>query len=395
MLGSFGLIAYILIGYPLLVTVLARLVGRQRANPDRPPETWPTVTVLVAAYNEESVIARRIQNLLATDYPLEKLTILVVADGSDDRTVEIVRSFSDSRVTVSEHGPRLGKSAALSRVIPSIRSDIVVFSDANNEYESGGLTRLIAPFSDPNVGAVTGSKRVRPDAGQVGVGEGVYWRYESVIKASESRIGSCVAVTGEMLAVRTNLLTELPPSIIKDDFYLAMGVLRAGADVVYEPEAVSWEPASLSVADDRLRRERIVAGRVQALLQAREIVPWARPLAAWQVISHKLLRPIIPALAGVGLVSSVMAVRGSARSGRGSALPLAVLGGQVVLYGAAHVGRTSQDPGRIPKLAAYLVDSHRSSLVGSISYLRGQRSATWAKAERIVEPDSVQPPPSE
>jgi cellulose synthase/poly-beta-1,6-N-acetylglucosamine synthase-like glycosyltransferase len=326
---------------------------------------------------------------------LEKLTILVVADGSDDRTVEIVRSFSDSRVTVSEHGPRLGKSAALSRVIPSIRSDIVVFSDANNEYESGGLTRLIAPFSDPNVGAVTGSKRVRPDAGQVGVGEGVYWRYESVIKASESRIGSCVAVTGEMLAVRTNLLTELPPSIINDDFYLAMGVLLAGADVVYEPEAVSWEPASLSVADDRLRRERIGAGGVQALLQARESVPWARPLAAWQVISHKLLRPIIPALAGVGLVSSVMAVRGSARSGRGSALPLAVLGGQVVLYGAAHVGRTSQDPGRIPKLAAYLVDSHRSSLVGSISYLRGQRSATWAKAERIVEPDSVQPPPSE
>jgi poly-beta-1,6-N-acetyl-D-glucosamine synthase len=395
MLGSFGLIAYILIGYPLLVTVLSRFVGRERVSPDRSPTTWPTVTVLVAAYNEESVIAGRIQNLLDTDYPLEKLTILVVADGSDDRTVEIVRSFADSRVTVAAHGPRLGKSAALSRVISSIRSDVVVFSDANNEYERGGLARLLAPLSDPDVGAVTGSKRVRPDAGQVGVGEGAYWRYESLIKAAESRLGSCVAVTGEMLAVRTDLLPELPPSIINDDFYIAMGVLRAGADVVYEPEAVSWEPASLSVADDRLRRERIVAGRVQALLRAREIVPWRRPFAAWQVISHKLLRPIIPALAGVGLVSSVMALRGSARSGHGPALPLAVLGGQIVFYGAAHVGRTLEDPGRIPKLAAYLVDSHRSSLIGSISYLRGQRSTTWAMAERVVEPDSVPPPPPE
>jgi biofilm PGA synthesis N-glycosyltransferase PgaC len=396
MIGSFGMIAYVLVGYPAIVIALSRIFGRDRSDTRGSPRSQPTLTVLVAAYNEEPVIGGRVENLLAADYPPEKLNILVVADGSDDGTVEVVRSFDDPRVEVSAEGTRRGKSAALRRVLPTVRSDIVVFSDANNEYEPDALSRLIAPFADQRVGAVTGSKRVKPDDGRVGVGEGAYWRYESLIKDAESRIGSCVAVTGEILAVRTELLPDLPEWVINDDFYIAMGVLRSGADLVYEPEAVSWEPASLSLDDDRLRRERIVAGRVQALGHAREIVPWNRPLAAWQVMSHKLLRPLIPALAAVGLVSSVMAMRAALRSEESALLPVTMVAGQLGLYGAAQVGRSSDDPGRLPKLAAYLVDSHRSSLIGSISYLRGERSPVWAKAERTADhPDPVPRPPAQ
>ena len=382
MLASFGGIFYVLVGYPLTVIGLSRVFGDKRQAPQILTDDLPGVTVVVAAYNEATVIADRIANLLSLTYPADRLSILVVADGSDDETVDIVRSFDDKRVAVTAEGPRLGKSAALSRSFPLVETDLVVFSDANNSYEADALARLVAHFADPRVGAVTGAKRVRPGRTTVDAGEGLYWRYESAIKESESRIGSCVAVTGEMLAVRTALLREIPHFVINDDFFIAMGVIGSGSDVVYEPAAVSWELASASVSDDRLRRERIVAGRVQAIAMAPALLPWRRPVVTWQVISHKLLRPLVPALAAVGFASSLMALAGSARRGTGRLAPLLAILGQGVFYGAAAAGRRSEAPGLVPKVAAYVVDSNRSSLIGAISYLRGQRNAMWAKAER-------------
>lgn len=382
MVGSFASIFYVLVGYPMIVIVLARILGRHRVT-DELDDSHPSVTVIVAAYNEQSVIADRIQNLLSLNYPNDRLTILVAADGSDDRTAEIARSFADDRVIVLADGPRRGKAAAINRAIAMVESELVVFSDANNEYEPDGLIHLVAPFSNPEVGAVTGAKRVKPSDDQVGLGEGLYWRYESLIKVAESRIGSCVAVTGEMLAARTAVLDALPEDIINDDFYVAMQVLRSGLDVVYQPQAISWEPASQSASDDRHRRERIVAGRIQALTMAQQIVPWRRPLIAWQVVSHKLSRPLIPALAGVGLLATLLSMKTAIREQHGLALPSAALAGQVALYGAARAGRVSDRPGRIAKLAAYLVDSNRASVGGTIGFLRGRQSVMWEKATRV------------
>lgn len=387
MVAAWGAVFYVLIGYPLIVVGLGRLVGPRSSPAEKEGGELPDVTILVAAYNEASVIEERISNILDLDYPADRLEVLVVADGSDDATVDLVRDFPDDRVAVTFEPARQGKSAALTRAVPLVRSSILVFSDANNTYEPDALLRLVSHFADPEVGAVTGAKRVTPADGAVAAGEGLYWRYESAIKESESRIGSCVAVTGEILAIRADLWQPIPTGVINDDFYIALSVMSADFDVVYEPGAVSWEPPSESVADDRVRRERIVAGRVQAIGMAPRLLPWHRPLVVWQVISHKLLRPFIPALAGLGLLGTGMAVRDSIRSGRGRLLPVVALIGQTALFVTAAVGRRSSDAGRIPRLAAYLVDSHRSSVVGSIGYLRGQRTAVWDKVDRTGPPN--------
>jgi cellulose synthase/poly-beta-1,6-N-acetylglucosamine synthase-like glycosyltransferase len=292
-------------------------------------------------------------------------------------------------VRVLADGPRRGKPAAINRAINQVTTDVVVFSDANNYYEAEALTRLVTPFSNPRVGAVTGAKRVRASDSLTGAGEGLYWRYESLIKTAESRLGSCVGVNGEIFAVRAELLDELPEDIINDDAYMAMQVLKAGFDVVYQPDAVSWEPASETAGDDRLRRERIVAGRIQALARAPHIVPWRRPVVAWQIVSHKLLRPVIPVLAGVALVSTLASLRDAARNRR-LLLPATALIGQLVVYVAAWVGRHGARPGRFAKAAAYLVDSNRASLSGTIGYLRGRQDVLWAKAQRAPDEPQTQ-----
>jgi cellulose synthase/poly-beta-1,6-N-acetylglucosamine synthase-like glycosyltransferase len=387
MIASLGSIFYVLIGYPAGAIVLSRLFGRERHYPD---SDLPTTTVVVAAYNEEAVIAERIENLLSIDYPRDRLSVIVAADGSDDRTAGIARSYARRGVRVLTGGPRRGKAAAINRAIKEVTSDVVVFSDANNRYEADGLIRLVAPLSDPRVGAVTGAKRISAADSVTGEGEGLYWRYESMIKTAESRLGSCVGVNGEILAVRAELLDDLPEDIINDDAYIAIRVMKTGHDVVYQPDAVSWEPPSETAGDDRLRRERIVAGRIQLLMAAPKIVPWRRPVVAWQIVSHKLLRPAVPFLAGVALVSTLASLRAAVRSRRALAMPVTAMAGQVAFYLAAWMGAHRARPGRFAKAAAYLVDSNRASLAGTVGYLRGRQDVLWAKAQRAADEPQTQ-----
>lgn len=389
MIVSLGSILYVLIGYPVVAIVLSRIFGRDRRLALEDADL-PSVTVIVAAYNEEAVIADRLENLLSINYPRDRVAVIVAADGSDDRTPDIARSFEHRGVQVLADGPRRGKPAAINRAISQVTTDVIVFSDANNHYEAEALIRLVTPFSNPRVGAVTGAKRVRASDSLTGAGEGLYWRYESLIKTAESRLGSCVGVNGEIFAVRAELLDGLPEDIINDDAYMAMQVLKAGFDVLYRPDAVSWEPASETAGDDRLRRERIVAGRIQTLARAAQIVPWRRPVVAWQIVSHKLLRPVIPALAGAALVSTLASLRDAARDRRALPLPATALIGQLVVYFAAWVGRHSARPGRFARAAAYLVDSNRASLSGTFGYLRGRQDVLWAKAQRAADEPQTQ-----
>jgi len=229
---SVALVAYVYAGYPLALALLARL----RPKPGwKPPDDLPAVTLVIAAYNEEDVIARKLENSLGLDYPSDRLQIIVAADGSSDSTAEIVRSYSDRGVELSYSPERMGKSAAVGRALSLARGDVVVLSDANNLYAADALRLLVAPFADPRVGAVSGAKVVSGEEGGVGESEGAYWRYESFIKAQETRLGSCTGACGEILAVRRELLEPPPASVINDDFYIAMRVIRKGYRLVYVP----------------------------------------------------------------------------------------------------------------------------------------------------------------
>ncbi len=264
------LIGYVYAGYPLILAVLARL---RKKMPEYPTIT-PQISILIAAYNEENVIASKLENTLALDYPKNCMQIVVAADGSDDRTAEIVQSFAVRGVELSYDVERRGKMAAINRALPRLRHEIVVFSDANNLYNSDTLLELVKPFSDPKVGAVTGSKNIMDDADAHAKADSLYWRYESLIKKNETRLGSCTGVAGEILAIRRNLYLPPPDHVINDDFFIGMGVLRQGYRLVYASNARSYERSSLTEKDEAIRRSRIVAGRYQAMLMPGNVLPW-------------------------------------------------------------------------------------------------------------------------
>ena len=234
------IILYTYLGYPLMLSLLARFRAVQKPSEvDHQAANLPSLTLLIAAYNEEEIIAEKLENSLKLDYPTSCLQILVAADGSDDRTVEIVNSFGDRGVELSYSPARDGKSPAINRALLAARGDVVVFSDANNFYEPQALHELTRHFVDPGVAVVTGAKTIVEGDGNLGDSEGLYWKYESFIKKQESRLGTCTGVVGEILAIRRNLIEPIPDNIINDDFYLAMRVIKKGFRVVYASGARS------------------------------------------------------------------------------------------------------------------------------------------------------------
>lgn len=379
-------IIYVYAGYPVLLFLLAQLRPKPKLYA---PLHTPSVTVLIAAHNEQAVIAQKLENTLALDYPRERTQIIVAADGSDDRTPEIVREFAARDVELSYSPPRRGKAAAINRALPIARGEVVVFSDANNFYEREAVRNLVAPLSDPAVGAVTGAKRIARGGGALAESEGLYWKYESFIKKQETRLGSCLGTAGEILAVRRSLIEPLPETVINDDFYIASRVVRRGFRVVYAPEARSFESASASAGDEQMRRARIVAGRYQALALGGRLLPFKDPLALWQVVSHKFMRPLVPLLMAGALAAAAAAVLFP--SGGESWLALApphnwsMLAMQVAFYLLAWIGSRRQRAGaagRLFYLPAYLVSSNIAAIVGLYRYLSGSQSHVWRRARR-------------
>lgn len=383
-----GSILYTYLGYPLLLWLLAR------GKPEHPSGmfTTPPVTVLIAAYNEASVIARKLENTLALNYPLDRLQILVAADGSDDATPDIVKSFAERGVELSYNPERRGKMAAINRAIPQVRGEVIVFSDANNMYAVEALRELIGHFADPKVGAVTGAKVIESGDGALGESEGLYWKYESFIKERETRLGSCSGVAGEILALWRDLYQPPPDHIINDDFYIAMSVIKRGYRVVYAPRALSAERVSATAQDEMVRRARIIAGRYQAIALAGELLPWNQPLVVWQIVSHKFLRPLVPvAMIGALLANVLAVIWPTPFTGPVSWLLLAppanwvVLAGQLAFYGAAWLGGRIGKRGLLGKLLylpTFLVNSNLAALVGLFRFLRKRQTTLWQRARR-------------
>jgi biofilm PGA synthesis N-glycosyltransferase PgaC len=381
------LIVYVYVGYPLVLTLLARL----RRKPVGYSSYLPKVTLLIAAYNEQDVIASKLENTLALDYPPEKLQILVAADGSDDRTPEIVNTFESRGVELSFQPERRGKMAAINRAMPQVRNEIVLFSDANNLYNKDTLRELVKPFSDPNVGAVSGSKNIIGSGDTLTKADSLYWRYESYIKIQETRLGSCTGVSGEILAVRYNLYHTPPDRVINDDFFIALGVLRQGYRLIYRPSARSFERSSLTEKDEAMRRSRIVAGRYQAMLMSAQLLPWRHPLLVWQIISHKFMRPLVPLAMIVALVSNSLAFAFPSLSSENGLLALSrpydwiILLLQLLFYGLAGLGSMLKGRGVLGKvlyIPTFLVNSNVSAFHGLISFLTGRQTTLWQRVRR-------------
>ena len=384
------LLFYTYAGYPLALAVLGRLFYRQVMV----ASITPDVALVVAAYNEEAVIAEKIKNCLNLNYPSEHLQIIVAADGSNDRTAEIVRSFSSPGVKLSYSPERLGKMAAVNRALLTVDQEIVIFSDANNMYKENTLRDLVKPFADVQVGGVTGSKQIYKKGDDLGKSDGLYWRYESFIKKQESRLGSCVGAVGEIFAIRRNLFIPPDEKIINDDFWIAMQIVRQGYRVIYVPEARSFEHASSSERDEIIRRTRIVAGRYQAIVSSFSFLPQFRPLYIWQMISHKYLRPLVPLLMIIALLTNLIALATSPGLSASSLLNLTGIYGwifiiiQFLFYFTAWLGSWLKKRGISIKffyLPTFLFNSNWAALLGFIRFVTGKQTVVWQRVPRKEE----------
>lgn len=386
-----GGILYTYFGYPLLVALLARLRPAPAPAPRAQSADLPSATLLIAAYNEEIAIEDKIQNSLAIEYPRERFQILIVTDGSSDRTPELAGRYAGRGIESTHQPERRGKMAAINRAMPQARGEIIVFSDANNFYQPDTIQKLVAPFSDPAVGAVSGAKVIQKGDGSLGESEGLYWKYESFIKKQESRLGSCTSAAGEILALRKELYTPPPDRVINDDFYLAMQVLRKGYRMVYAPEAKSSERVSLTAQDEIVRRTRINAGRYQAIALAKDFLPLNRPVLVWQIVSHKFLRPLVPFFMIAALLFNLLAVilppRGSFWT-LGSPYGPIFLALQIAFYALALVGSRLQQHGGQSKLAralylpTFLVNSNLAAFNGFLRFARGEQGHLWERIQR-------------
>jgi biofilm PGA synthesis N-glycosyltransferase PgaC len=386
--GSVGGIFYTYFGYPVLIFLLAKIIHKPEAH----HAYEPSVTLLIAAYNEETVIEEKIKNSLAIDYPNDLLQILVVTDGSADKTPEIAKRYTPYGIEILHEPKRRGKMAAINRALPNARGEIVVFSDANNYYQSDTLLKLTQPFGNPEVGAATGAKVIGQGDASLGASEGLYWKYESFIKKQESRVGSCTSAAGEVLAIRKNLYSPPPDNVINDDFYIAMQIVRKGYRLIYVPDAKSTERVSPSAQDEIGRRTRINAGRFQAISMAKQILPFKSPILVWQVLSHKFLRPIVPFCMIVAACFNLLAVLfPPPTKGLGIlSKPYSVifLALQILFYTLAWVGRKAGSHGEQSKLVrlfyipTFLTNSNYAALMGFFRFIRRNQSHMWERVQR-------------
>ena len=318
-------VAYVYVGYPLLLAAWARLRPAGSGIPRRPttrPEGLPFVSVVLAARNEGHQLARRLKNLLAQDYPADRLEIVVVSDGSTDDTALVAASYAPRVRCIAL--PPGGKALALNAGVREAHHPILVFADARQRFAPDAVRRLVAPFADPRVGGVSGElhlaeardegERSAPSSpangadarhvGGVGEGVGLYWAYEKWIRWQESKVASVVGATGAVYALRRAAWQDLPANAILDDVVAPMRAVLAGYRVVFEPRARAFDITPSNADAERRRKTRTLAGNYQLLrLEPRLLVPGLNPV--WlQFVSHKIGRLLVPHALVVLLVSS-------------------------------------------------------------------------------------------
>lgn len=324
--GSF---LYAYVGYPALLK-LVDTVGEGYEVPDEDPEEWPLVSVSLPAYNEEAVIGDTLDNLLALDYPDDRLQIVVVSDASTDRTDEIVRSYEDRGVDLVRLEERAGKTAAENAAVPHLDGDIVINTDASTRIVPGSIRPMVRTFRDPTVGVASGRDRsVGPDDADPLRGESRYVSYEMAVRELETRLGTLVGASGCFYAARRELHKELVPEELSRDFIAALHAREEGYRAVSVPDAVALVPRATSLRAEYRRKVRTMARGLDSLWFKREMLdPFRHGRFAWMLASHKLGRWMVPAtLPGALAGLAVLAVGGSglALGGLAAAAVLAAL----------------------------------------------------------------------
>ncbi|HET8823847.1 MAG TPA: glycosyltransferase family 2 protein [Terriglobales bacterium] len=297
-----AVIAYTYFGYPAWLWVR----GKWRSVPVRRAEFLPSISIVMVVRNEGAILERKLRNLLSLNYPADACEIVIVSDGSSDGTDRVLRENASSRIHSILLAEASGKAAGLNEALKVATHDVVVFTDARQEIESGALQLLMENFADASVGCASGELLLGdPQSGESARGVGLYWRMEKGIRQMESESGSAVGATGAFYAVRRNLLVSVPGDTILDDVFIPMNVARQGFRVVFDDRAHAWDLASQGTGREFARKVRTLTGNYQLL----QLAPWlltGRNPIRFEFVSHKLCRLFVPFALAAVLVSSAL-----------------------------------------------------------------------------------------
>ncbi len=361
---------YAYAGYMLLLAAIVIFKKKDAAKKD----AEPFVTMIIAAFNEEKAIEKKIRNCFELEYPKEKIEFLIVSDASTDRTDEIVESFRDKGIKHYRMNERKGKTAAQNYAVRSARGDILIFSDATTIYKQDAVRKLVRNFSDKNVGIAAGEEVFRKKEGSSVYDEVSFsWKYERLLRRLESGFNTLIGVSGCIFAIRRELYKELDEGLI-EDFALPLLVAEKGYRVHLEKDAVAYEESVLDGRDEFNRKARIVSGGVNVVFNLRRLLnPVKYPKLAFQIVSHKIFRWTTPVSLVTLLASNI------ALAGKGLVYNI-FLGVQITGYLLAETGyfmRYSKVSIRAFKVPFYFLMVNAAAVVGIFRFFKGERKTIW------------------
>jgi cellulose synthase/poly-beta-1,6-N-acetylglucosamine synthase-like glycosyltransferase len=370
-----AVILYAYIGYSLAILVLAVFV----VHPVRKSPIEPRLTYLITAYNEEKNIHNKLMQVLSLDYPHDLLEIIVASDGSTDGTDGVVRQFADRGVRLVRVEGRVGKTETQNRAVREATGEIVVFSDATTFYDRFALRNIVRNFADPNIGAVSGRYEYRnPTGASIGFGSILFWRFENLIKMLQTRIGTITGCCGCIYSVRRELYEPLPPDIISD-LVEPLKILDKGYRIVFEPEAIAYEETTAKTAEEFSMRVRVVMRGMRGMLYMSSLFnPLRHGFVSFQLISHKVLRWLVPVFLIVLFVSSVSLLGTSLLYDMAFAL-------QCAFYATALFGMVAERMNVAPKLLTiplYFVTVNAAAVVAMYRLIKGNKAVTWETVRR-------------
>jgi len=357
-------LVYTYLGYPCMLGLLAH---RRQSPILRNRLSLPSVSVIIAAHNEEERISDRIKNFLSLDYPRHCLEVIIISDGSTDSTNEILRRYEKGVIRPVILPKRVGKALALNRGVETAKGEILVFADARQSFAPDAIRELVADFADPQIGAVSGELVLSgADCRPPEHTAGLYWHYEKWIRKTESRVDSVIGATGAIYAIRKKLFVPLPAGTILDDVMIPMRIAMAGHRVVFEKRAVAYDLPASSIEQEFQRKVRTLAGNFQILQFMPELLSPFRNRLFVQYVSHKVTRLLAPYWLLSLFVSSLVL---------GTGVYGVALWAQVAGYALALTGwLLRRTPFHVPlaSIALTFVMMHYASFLGLVYFLKAR-----------------------
>jgi cellulose synthase/poly-beta-1,6-N-acetylglucosamine synthase-like glycosyltransferase len=364
------LTAFIYFGFPAVMYLLAQLFGKEPQKGG----IAPFISIIIAAHNEEKVIAEKVENTLKLDYPADKFEIIFALDGCTDATKQILAKYNDPRIKIIDKPEREGKVSTLNKAVPQAKGEILIFSDANSIYDPEAILKLIRNFIDTKVGCVAGRlSYTNANRTSVGQGENLYWKYETFIKMQESRLGKLLITNGSIQAVRSNAY-PYPNPAAADDFCIPLLIQSKGFKVLYEPQAVAYEVATQDLKEEFNQKVRIVSQGFKGIKCLGAQLFGLNPLGIFELLFHKFLRW------GVAYYLALILLFNLALTGQPVYLYLLIL--QIIFYLLALTGYLLRDKSRIKifYIPFYFCLVNFAAVIALYEFLCNRNTATWDKA---------------